>query len=84
MNAGLQCLVNTTPLLNFFVYHSVEQLGGCSSINLTYQFSNILDKMWSGHFSTLRPTEFKHTLSLYHSQFKDYRQVISGCNNVTN
>ena len=31
--------------------------------------------MWSGRFSTLRPSEFKHTLSLYHPQFKDYRQV---------
>jgi len=75
MNAGLQCLINTSSLLNFFLCHSVEeQFAGEHSVHLTAQFSAFLLKMWSGHFSTLRPTEFKHTLSLYHPQFKDYRQ----------
>lgn len=47
---------------------------GSSPIHLTAQFAAFLLKMWSGGYSTLRPAEFKHTLSLYHPQFKDYRQ----------
>lgn len=75
MNAGLQCLINTPPLLNYFHSNSIdEQYPGCNSVHLTAQFATFLLKMWSGRFSTLRPAEFKHTLSLYHPQFKDYRQ----------
>ena len=47
---------------------------GCNVVHLTAQFAAFLLKMWSGAYSTLRPAEFKHTLSLYHPQFKDYRQ----------
>ena len=79
MNAGLQCLTNTPPLLDFFMSDAVRQQlsggNGNAPVHLTSQFASVLVKMWSGGFSTLRPAEFKHTLSLYHSQFKDYRQV---------
>ena len=74
MNAGLQCLTGTRPLLDFFRAEPVKrQLR--SAVHLTSQFALVLVKMWSGAFATLRPADFKQTLSLYHSQFKDYRQV---------
>lgn len=76
MAAGLQCLTATPPVLRHFLdlQQRGEKLPPPGS--LMAHFSVLLGKMWSGKYSVLRPTEFKQTLGAYHSQFKDYRQVI--------
>ena len=43
--------------------------------SLTDQFASLLQKMWSGNYSVLRPVEFKQALGSYYPQFKDFRQV---------
>ncbi|XP_011499949.1 PREDICTED: uncharacterized protein LOC105363848 [Ceratosolen solmsi marchali] len=74
MAAGLQCLTATSPVLRHFLelQQRGEKLPPPGS--LMANFSSLLSKMWSGKYNVLQPTEFKQTLGLYHSQFKDYRQ----------
>jgi hypothetical protein len=75
MAAGLQCLTATSPVLRHFLelQQRGEKLPPPGS--LMANFSSLLSKMWSGKYNVLQPTEFKQTLGVYHSQFKDYRQV---------
>ncbi|KAK2581563.1 hypothetical protein KPH14_005214 [Odynerus spinipes] len=74
MAAGLQCLTATPPVLHHFL--NLEEKGEKLPPpgSLMAHFSGLLCKMWSGKYSVLKPTEFKQTLGVYHSQFKDYRQ----------
>ncbi|XP_046829167.1 uncharacterized protein LOC124428759 isoform X1 [Vespa crabro] len=74
MAAGLQCLTATPPVLHHFL--NLEEKGEKLPPpgSLMAHFSVLLCKMWSGKYSVLKPTEFKQTLGVYHSQFKDYRQ----------
>lgn len=74
MAAGLQCLTATPPVLHHFL--NLEEKGEKLPPpgSLMAHFSGLLCKMWSGKYSALKPTEFKQTLGVYHSQFKDYRQ----------
>ncbi|XP_031783656.1 uncharacterized protein LOC100115425 isoform X2 [Nasonia vitripennis] len=74
MAAGLQCLTATPPVLRHFLelQQRGEKLPPPGS--LMANFSTLLSKMWSGKYNVLQPTEFKQTLGVYHSQFKDYRQ----------
>lgn len=76
MAAGLQCLTATPPVLRHFL--DLQQLGEKLPPpgSLMAHFSLLLSQMWSGRHSVIKPTEFKHSLGAYHSQFKDYRQVI--------
>ena len=74
MAAGLQCLTATPPVMEHFI--NSQQQGEKSPPNsLMAHFSTLVGKMWSGEYNVLRPFEFKETLGVYHSQFKDYRQV---------
>ncbi len=47
-----------------------------SDVSLTWQFANLLSKVWSGAYSVIHPKEFKNILGAYHPQFQDYRQVL--------
>ena len=72
MNAGLQSLMATPPLIKFFLQDHSEAVG---SHSLVEQFSAFVTKFWSGQFSILYPKDLKTALGHIHGQFKDYRQV---------
>jgi hypothetical protein len=42
---------------------------------LAGKFAALLEKVWSGKYLVLHPADFKNTLAIYHSQFKDFRQA---------
>ncbi|XP_052107037.1 uncharacterized protein LOC127739380 [Mytilus californianus] len=71
MNAGLQSLMATPPVIRYFLQHHSEAVG---SHNLAEQFSVFVTKFWSGNFSILYPKDLKTALGHIHGQFKDYRQ----------
>lgn len=71
MNAGLQSLMATPPVIKYFLQNHSEALGGHS---LLEQFSIFVSKFWSGQFSILYPKDLKTALGHIHGQFKDYRQ----------
>ncbi|XP_045201160.2 uncharacterized protein LOC123554858 [Mercenaria mercenaria] len=72
MNAGLQCLTSTMPLVKFLLgyYQNRKTLDD----TLFGQFQKLFAKIWSGQFSIVHPKDFKQTLGIYHTQFQDYRQ----------
>lgn len=72
MNAGLQCLLSTTPLLKFFLEQFT--LEDFPKDSLTTYFYQLVRKIWSGQFSIVYPRDFKSALGLFHVQFQDYRQ----------
>ena len=37
-------------------------------------FGNLLEQIWSGEWSSLRPTPFKDTLEIFHPQFRGAHQ----------
>ena len=72
MNAGLQSLMATPPVIRYFLQDQSESV---VSHNLVEQFSMFVSKFWSGQFSILYPKDLKTALGHIHGQFKDYRQV---------
>ena len=42
---------------------------------LTGAFADIIQRIWSGHYTVIHPGKFKSVLGSYHPQFKDFRQV---------
>ncbi len=64
MNSGLQCLLGTPPITDFFLRH-FEKSDKCDklSIRLSEAFSPLTRDVWSGDYSALRPVEFKESLS---------------------
>jgi len=73
MNAGLQCLMSTTPMVKFLLHYQ-NTVKTMDSTILSH-FVRLFCKVWSGHFSVVYPKDFKTTLGVYHPQFQDYRQV---------
>lgn len=72
MNSGLQCLLSTPTMVQFFLKQIPEENANPDS--LAAHFTNLFHKVWSGKYSIVKPTEFHHALATHHSQFKDYRQ----------
>ncbi|KAK3576537.1 hypothetical protein CHS0354_018043 [Potamilus streckersoni] len=72
MNAGLQCLISTSPLVKYFF--DVYNIDPSERKTLLGQFYSLLCRVWGGRYSILHPRDFKNVLGLYHSQFQDYRQ----------
>lgn len=72
MNAGLQCLMGTVPLVQFMLDFHQRRMT-CDN-TLLGEFQKLFAKIWSGQFSVVYPKDFKQMLGVYHSQFKDFRQ----------
>lgn len=72
MNSGMQCLLSNPSIIKFFLEDFKIDEG--SRHVLAGKFAVLLEKFWSGFFSLLHPSEFHHTVGVYHSQFQDYRQ----------
>ncbi|XP_074658140.1 uncharacterized protein LOC141911078 [Tubulanus polymorphus] len=74
MNAGLQCLLSNSTLVNYFLERYDDDDSADDSMTLTSRFSSLVNKMWSGQFSCIHPLFFKEMLAIYHPQFRNYRQ----------
>ncbi|CAH1780800.1 unnamed protein product, partial [Owenia fusiformis] len=72
MNAGLQCVLSN-PI---FMQHFFDTIKDDSEQKITImdQFVRILGKVWSGHYSSIYPDEFKKILGWLYPQFNDFRQ----------
>ncbi|XP_021344644.1 uncharacterized protein LOC110444603 [Mizuhopecten yessoensis] len=72
MNAGLHCLMNTAPIIKYFLdQYSCNVKFGPS---LAAHFYWLACKYWSGNYSIIHPGDFKTCLGTFHGQFEDYRQ----------
>ncbi|XP_033759609.1 uncharacterized protein LOC117341858 [Pecten maximus] len=72
MNAGLHCLMNTAPIIKYFLdQYSCDTKFGPS---LAAHFYWLACKYWSGSYAIIHPGDFKTCLGTFHSQFEDYRQ----------
>ncbi len=74
MNSGLQCLSNTAPLCDFMVsgrcdaeINRTNPLG--TKGELTTEFSELLQDIWSGRMSSVAPRDFKWKLERFAPQF---------------
>nr|XP_053639106.1 uncharacterized protein LOC128693452 [Cherax quadricarinatus] len=72
MAAGIQCLVNTPPIAQYFFSHHHNNLNTKDS--LAGQFSQLTHKIWCGKYSSLRPADFKDAFGQQWRDFRDYRQ----------
>ncbi|KAK7074137.1 hypothetical protein SK128_019422 [Halocaridina rubra] len=72
MAAGIQCLVNTPPIAQYFISHHHHTSNGKNS--LASQFSQLTNKIWCGKYSSLRPADFKDAFGQQWRDFRDYRQ----------
>ncbi|XP_065212556.1 ubiquitin carboxyl-terminal hydrolase 4-like [Planococcus citri] len=72
MSTGIQCLVATTSLVRFFL--KKLSASNLDENSLTMQFTELLQKMWSGQYSIVHPMKFKQALGSYYPQFKDCSQ----------
>lgn len=79
MNSVLQCLANTEPLAKYFLYEIHKQnlnrynqygTGG----RLAYEFGNLLDYIYEGNVSSLKPWEIKKVVSQKAVQFRGFSQ----------
>lgn len=70
MSTGVQCLVATPSLVSCLLDADTS----VPSDSLTAQLAALTNKMWSGHFSSVQPADFKYSLGLHYPQFKDFRQ----------
>ncbi|XP_060069441.1 uncharacterized protein LOC132549520 [Ylistrum balloti] len=72
MNAGLHCLMNTAPIIKYFLdQYSCDTKFGQS---LAAHFYWLACKYWSGSYAIIHPGDFKTCLGTFHNQFEDYRQ----------
>ncbi|KAJ3443746.1 ubiquitin carboxyl-terminal hydrolase [Anaeramoeba flamelloides] len=71
MNSGLQCLLHTVPLIQYFFNedNSIE-MGG----KLASAFGNLVKEYWEGKSSAISPTKFKHVIGQFSSQIKGFSQ----------
>ncbi len=79
MNSGLQCLSNTGPLCELMVSGKCDaQINRTNALGtkgeLTTEFSELLQDMWSGRMSSVAPRDFKWKLERFAPQFSGWQQ----------
>ena len=88
MNSGLQCVLASPTMVEFFLHFKPDLIKAPNSesgddlakkisnksFDLSKQFSQLLQEVYSGKYSIIQPSSFKETLSRDHSQFEGYRQ----------
>lgn len=79
MASMLQCLSNSEPLTRYFLddRHGADinkdNPLGCGG-HLAEAYGQLLKDMWSGDFTCVSPTEFKHQIGKKAPQFQGYQQ----------
>jgi len=80
MNSGLQCVIATPTISNFFLRLASNNVildtknNVDHHLQLTQNFGDLIQMIYSGKYSVLSPTSFKENLGKSHSQFKGTRQ----------
>jgi len=79
MNSGIQCLAAVAPLANYFLSGEWEAeinqnnplgTGG----RLSKAFAELIKEMWSGHESSIAPSDVKKAVGQINNQFSGYNQ----------
>ena len=73
MNSMLQCLLNTSPLREYF---SDSEYKSClkTRSGLAATFAELVNDVWSGKRSSISPSTMKRQIEKHNPQFKGYRQ----------
>ncbi|CAL8118805.1 unnamed protein product [Orchesella dallaii] len=71
MNSGLQCLLHTSPLVEFFVESDTFEK---TKTSLAYQFHSLMKHAWFANTGAISLHDFKLVLGNKYAQFKDCRQ----------
>ena len=90
MNSGLQCVLASPTIVEFFLQfkpdideapfsessdeQDLAKKISNKSFDLSKQFSQLLQQVYSGKYSIIQPSSFKETLSRKHKLFEGFRQ----------
>ncbi|KAK9816595.1 hypothetical protein WJX72_002470 [[Myrmecia] bisecta] len=79
MNSSLQCLAHTLPLMRVFLKEAYK--GDINRENplgmkgeLAEAFGGLMEKLWQGGVSSVKPSAFKQQLARFAPQFQGYAQ----------
>ncbi|KAL3742844.1 hypothetical protein ACJRO7_018193 [Eucalyptus globulus] len=78
MNSAIQCLVHTTPIVEYFLQDYTEDINMENPLGmrgeLALAFGDLLRKLWSSGRTTIAPRAFKGKLARFAPQFSGYNQ----------
>ena len=86
MNSGLQCLLASPTVTEFFLHFSSElkseqegetkeeEIKSNTCLRLSRNFAHLVQQVYQGRFTVIQPDQFKETLAESHDQFKGFRQ----------
>lgn len=78
MNSAIQCLVHTTPLVEYFLQDYSEEINTENPLGmhgeLALAFGELLRKLWSSGRTAIAPRAFKGKLARFAPQFSGYNQ----------
>ncbi|KAL0234231.1 hypothetical protein PCE1_001268 [Barthelona sp. PCE] len=79
MNSGLQCLLSSPPLIEFFLSTSWRSMinkknkdgtGG----HVARGFGELIENAWSGKFRSIAPRDFKQAIQRFNPRFRGFAQ----------
>ncbi|KAL8539950.1 hypothetical protein ACS0TY_001525 [Phlomoides rotata] len=78
MNSSLQCLVHTTPMVEYFLQDYSDEINRQNPLGmhgeLAVAFGELLRKLWSSGRTPVAPRAFKGKLARFAPQFSGYNQ----------
>ncbi|KAK9076616.1 hypothetical protein SSX86_004950 [Deinandra increscens subsp. villosa] len=78
MNSALQCLVHTSPLVDYFLQDYTDEINKQNPLGmrgeLAIAFGDLLRKLWSSGRTAVPPRVFKGKLARFAPQFSGYNQ----------
>ncbi|XP_006814000.1 ubiquitin carboxyl-terminal hydrolase 8-like [Saccoglossus kowalevskii] len=79
MNSIIQSLANSTPLATYFIegsykYHINRENKLGRGGKVAEEFAVVINAIWSGHYRSISPRDFKLTVSKFVPQFAGYEQ----------
>ena len=79
MNAGLQCLLATQPIVSMYLQIQLEEKMDeegkhAHAVALLKAFSSLVDQVHGGHYQVVQPNKLKDAISAIHEQFQGFRQ----------
>jgi len=79
MNAALQCLSNTTPLMKYFLAKTyISELNPSNPLGMNGKiaeaYADLMHQMWGGTQSSVTPRQFKMAVGRFAPRFSGYQQ----------
>ncbi|KAJ6238880.1 ubiquitin carboxyl-terminal hydrolase [Anaeramoeba flamelloides] len=79
MNSGLQCLLNTIPVRNYFLSgRYLKEINETNPIGsggkLSHSFADLMKLYWAGESSVITPRNLKYVIGRFAPQFSGYAQ----------